>query len=259
MNKQPIALITAGASGIGRTLAEHFLSEGYRVHIGDIDSEAVDKFIRNHSGASASVVDVARVDQVDAMFEDISIRYGGLDVLVNNAGISGPVAAVEETEPSEWDRTLAVNLNGQFYCTRRAVPLLKKTGGGSIINIASNAAFFGCPQRAAYTASKWAIVGLTKTLAMELGPFGIRVNALCPCSVAGPRIEGVIERDAKTRGRSVDEIREIYQRQSSMRMFVKAEDVANMAVFLCSGKGSSISGQALGIDGHTESLANWLD
>jgi NAD(P)-dependent dehydrogenase (short-subunit alcohol dehydrogenase family) len=136
---------------------------------------------------------------------------------------------------------------------------MKKAGGGSIINIASNAALFGFPLRSAYAAAKWGLIGLTKTWAMELGPDKIRVNALCPGSVNGPRIEGVIEKDAAERGVSTDAIRDIYQRQSSMRLFVDAQDVANMALFLSSDLGATISGQAMGIDGHTEGLSNWLD
>ena len=161
-------------------------------------------------------------------------------------------------EDDDWDRTIAIDLNGQFYITRRAVPMLKQSGGGSIVNIASNAAMFGCPLRSPYTAAKWAMIGLTKTWAMELGPDNIRVNALCPGSVKGERIDRVIERDASERNMSISAIREAYERQSSMRMFVEPQDVANMALFLSSSLGSAISGQAIGIDGHTEGLANWL-
>lgn len=259
MDQAPVAVITGAATGIGRTIARKFIGEGYRVHIGDADPAAVDAFLAAERGATASVADVARVDQVDAMFDEVRRACGRLDVLVNNAGIAGPTAAIEAIEPADWERTIAVDLNGQFYCTRRAVPMLKAAGGGSIINIASNAAFFGFPLRAPYTACKWALIGLTKTLAMELGTHRIRVNAICPGSVQGPRIERVIDRDAAERGRTPDEIRAIYARQSSMRLFVSAEDVANLAFFLASAQGATISGQAIGVDGHTESLSNWLD
>jgi NAD(P)-dependent dehydrogenase (short-subunit alcohol dehydrogenase family) len=143
--------------------------------------------------------------------------------------------------------------------TRLAIPLLRQSGGGSIINMASNAAFFGFPLRSPYTASRWALIGLTKTWAMELGTDGIRVNAICPGSVSGPRIDGVIERDAASRGMSADDIRSIYLRQSSMRVFVSAEDVANLIFFLTSSRAATISGQAIAVDGHTEGLSNWLD
>jgi NAD(P)-dependent dehydrogenase (short-subunit alcohol dehydrogenase family) len=259
MNSSAVVLISGGATGIGCAIAEAFLAEGYRVHVCDADQTAVDEFLKSHSGSTASLTDVANVADVDRLFDEVAQRHGGLNVLVNNAGIAGPTAKVEDIDPADWDRTVAVDLNGQFYCTRRAVPMLKSAGGGSIINIASNVVFFGFPLRAPYTASKWAMIGFTKTLAMELGPFGIRVNAICPGSVKGERIDRVIERDARERGKSVAEIRDVYQRQSSLRTFVDAADVANLAFFLASSRGASISGQALGVDGHTESLTNWLD
>ena len=259
MDRAPVAVITGAATGIGRTIAVRFLSEGYRVHICDSDPAAIDAFRAAQPSATASLADIARVDQVDALFDEVRRAHGRLDVLVNNAGIAGPTAPVEAIEPADWERTIAVDLNGTFYCTRRAVPMLKAVGGGSIINISSNAAFFGFPLRAPYTACKWALIGLTKTLAMELGTHGIRVNAICPGSVQGPRIDRVIDRDAAERGRSPEEIRAIYARQSSMRLFVSADDVANLAFFLASAQGATISGQAIGIDGHTESLSNWLD
>ncbi len=255
----PVALITAGAAGIGRAMAEAFISQGRRVHVCDIDQGAIDAFLQANPEASATLADVADVAQVDQVFAELADRHGRLDVLVNNAGIAGPTAHVEDIETTDWDQTIAVNLNGQFYCARRSVPMLKAVRGGSIINMSSSVAFSGCPMRAAYTAAKWAVIGFTKTLAMELGPDGIRVNAICPGSVEGPRIDAVIERDAQRRGIAAEEIRDLYLRQSSLRSFISAEDVANLAVFLASDAGAKISGQALGLDGHTESLANWLD
>ena len=254
-----VALITAGAAGIGRVMAEAFNSQGCRVHVCDSDPAAIDSLLQAIPEVSATQADISNVTQVEQVFDDLTNKYGRLDVLVNNAGIAGPTAQVEDIDPAEWDQTIAVNLNGQFYCARRAVPMLKTAGGGSIINMSSNAAFFGCPLRAPYAASKWALIGFTKTLAMELGPFGIRVNAICPSSVEGERIDAVIEKDAKRRGKTAEEIRDMYLRQSSLRCFVSAEDVANLALFLASDKSARISGQALGLDGHTESLANWLD
>jgi len=255
----PVVLITAGASGIGRVMAEAFMNQGCRVHVCDIDAGAIESFLQARPQATATLADVADVAQVDKVFVELAGQHGQLNVLVNNAGIAGPTAHVEDIDPMEWDQTIAVNLNGHFYCTRQAVPMLKAAASASIINISSNAAFFGCPLRAPYVASKWALLGFTKTLAMELGPFGIRVNAICPSSVEGGRIDAVIERDAKRSGKSVEEVREMYLRQSSMRSFASAEDVANLALFLTSDKSARISGQAIGLDGHTESLMNWLD
>ncbi len=259
MGAGPVALVTGGALGIGRAIANRFAAEGWRVHVCDADPEAVRRFLAELPSCSASVADVSRVSDVDATFDEVASRYGRLDVLVNNAGVSGPTAPVEEIAPADWDRTVAVDLNGQFYCTRRAVPMIRAAGGGSIILISSSAAFFGYPLRTPYTACKWALIGFMKTIAMELGPQGIRVNAICPGSVRGPRIDGVIERDAAKRGLSAAEIRRVYERQVSLRSFVAAEDIANAAFFLASDQGAMISGQALGVDGHTEGLSNWLD
>lgn len=254
-----VIFISGGATGIGRVMARRFLRAGGTVHVADVDPQAVEQFIAEHPGTSGSVCDVGDVAQVDRAFDELQALHGRLDVLINNAGIAGPTARVEDIAPGAWERTIAVDLNGQFYCARRAVPLLRNAGGGSIICIASTAAFFGFPLRSPYAACKWAIIGFAKTLAMELGPERIRVNAICPGSVSGPRIDGVIERDAESRGMQPEEIRELYLRQTSMRTFVEAEDVAEMAYFLASPAGARISGQAIGVDGHTEGLSNWLD
>jgi NAD(P)-dependent dehydrogenase (short-subunit alcohol dehydrogenase family) len=233
-----VVLITAGAAGIGRVMAEAFIEQDFRVYVCDSDPAAIESFLQANPDAMATQADVSDVAQVAEVFEDLTTRYRRLDVLVNNVGISGPTAHVEDIKPVDWDRTIAVDLNAHFYCARQAIPLLRKSRG-SIINIASNAAFTGCPGRAPYAASKWGIIGLTKTLAMELGPDGIRVNAICPASVEGERL--------------------VYLRQSSMRTFIRADDVANLALFLASNQASKISGQAIGLDGNTETLANWLD
>jgi NAD(P)-dependent dehydrogenase (short-subunit alcohol dehydrogenase family) len=255
---EQVVMISAGAAGIGRVIAEAFLAHNCKIHICDIDDEAISDFLKTNSNASATKADISDVAQVDNVFDDLQTKYGQLDVLVNNAGIAGPTAHVADIEPADWDKTIAVNLNGHFYCTRRAIPMLKKSRG-SIISIASSVAFTGCPARAPYTASKWAIVGLNKTLAMELGPHGIRVNTICPGSVDGERVDAVIERDARSRGVTAEEIRNVYTRQSSLRTFIDAEDVANMALFLASDLSSKVSGQLIGVDGHTETLTNWLD
>ncbi len=251
-------LVTAGAGGIGRSIAETFLAHDCRVHVCDINPAVINEFqnANPNASASASLADVADLAMVDSLFDELEERYSHLDVLVNNAGISGPTVAVEAIEPDDWERTIAVNLNGQFYCARRAIPLLKKSTAGSIINISSSAGLLGCPNRAAYVASKWAVIGLTKTLAMELGPDGIRANVICPASVEGERIERVIAKDACERSMTSNQIRSAYARQTSLRRFVSAQDVANMALFLASDLGKSISGAVMSVDGHTESLSN---
>jgi NAD(P)-dependent dehydrogenase (short-subunit alcohol dehydrogenase family) len=255
----PVVFITGGATGIGRAIARRFLQAQASVHVADVDPAAVRQFLAEHPGTTGSTCDVGDPVQVDRAFDELSASHGRLDVLVNNAGIAGPTGRVEDIEPDAWQRTIAVDLNGQFYCARRAVPMLRAAGGGSIVCIASTAALFGFPLRSPYAACKWAIIGFVKTLAMELGPERIRVNAICPGSVSGPRIDGVIERDAASRGLEPRVIRDLYLRQTSMRTFVDAEDVAEMAHFLASPAGAKISGQAIAVDGHTEGLSNWLD
>jgi len=251
-----VVLVTAGASGIGRVIAKSFLAHGCHVHICDIDRPAVETFLLENPESSATVADVSDFKSVETVFSDLKKRYTQLDVLINNAGKAGPTAALEDIDPEDWDATVAVNLNSQFYFSRLAIPLIRKAGGGSIVNIASSAALFGYPNRSPYAASKWAVIGLTKTMAMESGDSGIRVNAICPGSVEGPRIERVIKKDAQERGKTVDEIREMYTRQTSLNRFIQPEEVAHMAVFLASDLGRSISGQVLSVDGHTESLSS---
>lgn len=258
-NYNKIILISGGASGIGRTIAERFLGQGDAVHICDVSAEAIDEFRSANPEASATRADIGNKDDVERVFEDLGKQRGGLNVLINNAGVAGPSAPVEETGEADWDRCIRINLSGTFYMTRRAVPLLKQQDNASIINVASTAALFGYPLRSPYAASKWAQIGLTKTWAMELGPFGIRVNAVCPTSVSGPRIEAVIRRDAEQRGLSNDEVRHVYQRHTSMRTFVTADEVADTVLFLSSRQASKISGQSVSVDGHTEGLSNWLD
>jgi NAD(P)-dependent dehydrogenase (short-subunit alcohol dehydrogenase family) len=259
MSEAKVALVTAGASGIGLAIARRFIAEGLKVHVCDISADALESLPGTLPGATGSLADVADTGQVAELFGDLERVHGRLDVLVNCAGIAGPVSRFEDIQPDDWGRTISVGLNGMFYVTRLAIPIMRRSSGGSIINIASTASLFGFPLRAPYVATKWALIGLTKTLAMELGPEQIRVNAICPGSVNGPRIEGVIERDAEKRGKSVEEIRDIWTRQVSMRCFVDAEDIAAMAWFLASPEGRYVSGQTLAVDGHTESLSSPLD
>ena len=254
-----VVLITAGAGGIGRKMAEGFIENGCRVHVCDMSQEALDSFLAEFPNAVGHLADVADATQVSALFSALREQESHLDVLVNNAGMAGPAVPVEDLAPVDWDRTLAVNLNGQFYAAREAIPMMKPRKQGVIINMCSTAALFGCPLRAAYAASKWGVMGLTKTLAMELGEWGIRVNAICPSSVAGERIDRVIQRDARERQISEEEVRRQYQNQTSLRRFVTAEEVANMALFLASGLCTAISGQAMTVDGHTETLAQLKD
>lgn len=261
MNKveHHVVLISGAGSGIGRRTAERFLERGDEVHICDISQDAVKDFLASNPGATGSVADIGNRDDVCRVFEDVGKSHDYLDILVNNAGIAGPSAPVDEHDEDGWDECIRVNLSGTFYMTRRAVPLLRRSGGGAIINISSTAALHGYPLRSAYTASKWAMTGLMKTWAMELGKEGIRVNTVCPTSVEGPRIDAVIKAEAEARGVSVEKVRDAYLRQTSMRTFVSADDVADVVLFLASDAAKKISGQSVSVDGHTEGLSNWLD
>ena len=247
-------LVTAGAAGIGKAFAETFADAGARVFLCDIDKTALDTFRAAHPKMGAVIADVADSRQVDGLFDDATVFLGGLDVLINNAGIAGPTAPVEDITITDWDRTIAVDLSGMFYCTRKAVPLLKAAGGGSIINLSSVAGRLGFPLRTPYSAAKWAVVGFTKSLAMELGPANIRVNAIQPGVVEGERIDRVISAKAKALGVSFDDFKQQLLSKVSLRRMVSPLDIANMALFLATEAGRNISGQALSVCGNVESL-----
>ena len=258
MTGQPVALISAGASGIGLACARALAEAGHRVLTLDIDSEAIARFQSEFGEGSGVVCDVADAAQVEAAFHSLVDLHQRVDLLFNNAGVAGPQQPLEDIDVTAWQSTIDTDLNSVFYLTRLVIPLMKSRRSGLILNMSSSAGRYGCPMRSAYVAAKWAAIGLVQTWAMELGPWNIRVNALCPGSVGGERIDRVIERDAAERGMTPDEIRRVYQRQSSLRDFVSPEDIAAMVCFLAGPGGRMISGQTLGIDGHTESLANWL-
>lgn len=248
------AIVTAGGAGIGRTIAETLVSHGATVHVCDVSTDALDALRREHPEVLSKRVDVSDSVQVDRYVSEAVEALRGLDVLVNNAGIAGPTARVEEIDPSEWDRTVAVNLSGQFYCARAAVPHLRKSENAAIINMSSVAGRLGYPFRTPYAASKWGIIGLTQSLAKELGPDGIRVNAILPGVVEGSRIDGVIEARANATGKTFEETRAMYLEAVSLRRMVGPQDVADMVLFLCSPAGRNVSGQSLSVCGNVETL-----
>jgi NAD(P)-dependent dehydrogenase (short-subunit alcohol dehydrogenase family) len=242
-------LVTAGAAGIGHAIANTFLEHGARVHVCDVDEAALSRLKRELPSVTQTRADVSLRDDVDRLFDDVGRELGGLDVLVNNAGIAGPTAKVEDIRPEDWERCIAVDLNGMFYCTRRAMPMIKAAGGGSIVNLSSIAGRLGFPLRTPYAAAKWAVVGFTESLAAEAGPDGVRVNCIQPGVVEGERVERVIEAKAKGLGISNEEMRGRLLQSVSLRTAVSAQDVANTALFLATEAGRHISGQSISVCG----------
>ena len=238
-------LITAGASGIGRAMGEAFSEAGFEVWVTDVDTSTLADLPKTWHGRQANATD-------EAAMADVIAQMGSIDVLCANAGIAGPTAAIENVALDDFRACVSVNLEGAFIAAKHAAPLMKAEQSGSIVITSSTAGLYGYPNRAPYAAAKWAMIGLMKTLAMELGPFGIRANAICPGSVEGPRMEGVLAREAAAKGMTRDQVYEGYASGTSMRSFVEARDVANMAVFLGSDGARLVSGQVIAVDGHTE-------
>lgn len=247
-------LITAGCAGLGRAMAEHFLAAGDRVAVCDIDPAAVDGFRQAHPRAIAEVVDVTDAPALDAFLARVEQGFGGIDVVCANAGTGGPAGRIESLEVEDWRACVDVNLTGAFLTCRWAARVMRAQKSGLIVLTSSTAGLFGYPLRAPYAASKWAIVGLTKTLAMELGPDGVRVNAICPGAVEGDRMDRVVAMEAIASGRSEDEVRALYVKGVSLRSWVSAEEVADTVLWLASPQARKISGQIVAIDGHTETL-----
>lgn len=252
-------LITAGASGIGLAMAQAFSAAAATVMVCDADEAALQRLRLDLPGIATCQADVSNEGDVERLFHELDRQLGGLDVLVNNAGIAGPTGPIESLQLAEWQRTLEVNLTGQFLCIRSAVPRLRlasrQHGDACIINLSSAAGHLGMPGRSPYSASKWAVVGLTKTLAIELGADGIRVNAILPGAVDGPRIQSVIAAKAESSGRSVDDVARAYVSQAALGRLATPQDIAHMAVFAASAWARHVSGQELVVDGFTQALS----
>jgi NAD(P)-dependent dehydrogenase (short-subunit alcohol dehydrogenase family) len=247
-------LVTAGAGGIGLEIARAFVREGAKVHVCDVDRPGLEALAKSDPKLTWSICDVADRTQVAHLFDDALKALGGLDCLVNNAGIAGPTGRVEEINPEDWDRCLAVDITGQFNCVRLAVPHLKQSKNASIMNLSSQAGKHGFPLRSAYAAAKWGVIGFTKTIAMELGPFGIRANALLPGLVAGDRIRRVIEAKAQQRGVSFKEQEAHMMQFASLKEYVTPQQLADMVVYAASPRGRTISGQSLSVCADTNML-----
>lgn len=247
-------VVTAGASGIGRAIANMLAAHGARVHICDIADDFLDEFAAAHPRAGVTKADVSREADVDRLFDEAGEKLGGLDALINNAGVAGPTGPVEDLDPAAWRHCIDVGLTGQFLCVRRATPMLKENGGGSIVGMASVAGKYGYAFRTPYSSAKFGIIGLCQSLAKELGPRNIRVNAILPGIVEGPRIENVIRNRAEQVGVSYEAMEKEYLDKTSLRRMVTADDVAATILFLLSDAGRNLSGQSIAVDGNVETL-----
>lgn len=247
-------LVTAGASGIGAAIAARLLSEGAKVQICDIDDELLAVFSKRFPQAHIFKTDVSDEGACKALITEATANLGGLNALVNNAGIAGPTGGIDEIDPAEWRRCLDVCLTGQFLCTHFSVPLIRQAGGGAIINMSSAAGKHGYAFRTPYSAAKFGVIGLTESLAKELGPDNIRVNAILPGVVDGPRMQAVIRDRAAQIGVEYDEMEAEYLAKVSLGRMVTAADVAGTVAYLLSPDGRNISGQSIAVDGNVETL-----
>lgn len=245
-------VITAGANGIGWAIAQAFLEQGAKVHLSDVDAETLQQRVAENDNVTSSAGDVSSADDVAQLVRDVREQLGGVDVLVSNAGISGPTAPVEDYDPDGWDAVVTVNLDGSFNVVRQFVPLLKESDSGSVLVMSSLAGRFGYPNRIAYSTTKWGLVGFTRTLSQELGPYGVTVNSIHPGAVNGPRIDRVFEGRAQQSGRTVEEEKELALANQSVKAFTEPADIGALAVFLAGPHARTISGQQISIDGDSK-------
>ena len=249
-------IISAAGDGIGFTISKLIVQNGGKVYLTDIDQQKINKIKHNNKFKNkifANQLDANNYNQVRKYFLSLS-HLKKIDGLINNVGIAGPTKYIKKITNEEWQNTIETNLNSHFFFTKFAIPFLKRNQPGSIINFSPTAGLFGFPQRAPYAASKWAIIGLTKSLAIELGKYKIRVNAICPGSVEGDRMKRVIKAKAKLLKVSPKKLKKEFESMTSIRSFVSKEDIASMAVYLLSNNSINISGQAIAVDGHTERM-----
>lgn len=253
-------LVTGAGRGMGKVVAEGFIKNGARVHVCDTDESRLAEFKRQFPAVGTSVVDISDPEQVDRLFSDVESGLAGLDILMNNVGTGSARGPVEDISIEAWNRTMAINVNGAFYVLRKAVPLLKTAGGGSIVLNASTSGLMGDPHSSAYAASKFAVIGIVKSLAIELGGHGIRVNSICPGPVYSTRQEETLKARASAQGTTVAEQRERYFMNYALSLslptVIDPEDIANMVLFVCSASGARITGQSLSVDGDTQTLVD---
>lgn len=250
-------LISGGAAGLGRAIARGFLDRGAFVHVLDKDADALDA-LRREAGPELTghAVDMGEPQAVEDAVASAGERLGGFRALINNVGIAGPTGPMESLDVAAWQACLNINLNSAFYALRAVLPAMKSAGAGAIVNIASTAGLYGYALRTPYAASKWALIGLTKSLALELGPHNIRVNAVCPGSIAGPRMDRVIAAEAVATGTSEASVRAGYAGQSAMGRFIDAEEIADTVLYLCSNAAARVNGQVIAVDGYSETAGS---
>jgi NAD(P)-dependent dehydrogenase (short-subunit alcohol dehydrogenase family) len=246
-----VALVTGGGKGIGRAIALLFAGEGARVVVNGTDQEAIEAVTKEITAGGGQALcyqaDIASEEAVKQMVETTLTQFGKLDILVNNSGIAGPTAPVVNMDIEEWDRTMAVNLTGAMLCAKYALPNMIERQSGAVINITSVGGLGGYALRSPYCASKWAMIGLSKTIALEVGQYGITSNAIAPGPVRGPRIDGVIKNRAQEMGRTVEEVEREYMGMTTLKRMVENEDIAAMALFLASDEGRNITGEVINI------------
>lgn len=249
-------VISASADGIGWAIAQYCMKNGATVYLSDINSEKL-SLLKNHKNYNKTLfVKNVKANDSESVLKyslELSNHISSIDGLINNVGISGPTGKIEDLKIEDWKNTIDVNINSHFYFSKYFIPLLKKNGG-SIINLSSTAGIFGFPLRTPYAASKWATIGLTKSLAMELGKFNIRVNAVCPGSVSGDRMQRVIKAKSQTMGISENELQRDFESMTSLNTFVDKDDISNIIIFLLSDEAKNISGQIMTVDGNTERM-----
>ena len=247
-------LITGGGAGIGAGLARRFAKEGDRIALCDADAGAVAQMQAEFPDAICAHADVTSETDMTAFLDQVETEWGGIDVVCANAGTGGPAGRIEDLKYDEWQSCLSVNLDGCFLTCRWASRLMRAQKAGLIVITSSTAGLFGYPLRSPYATAKWGLIGLTKTLASELGPDGVRVNAICPGAVEGDRMERVLAMEAASSDKSIDELRETYVKGTSMRTWVTIDDLTDMVMFLASPAAGKISGQIIAVDGHTETI-----
>ena len=244
-------IISAGASGIGLAITKVCLNRGATVFLSDINEKFINKLKKSNKSKKLHIFkcDASDEDQVKNLFERIKKRTSKIDCAINNVGIAGPTATFEKISLTDWEKTLRTNVISHFLFTKLSIPMIKKNKGGSIINISSDAGVMGFPLRSPYAASKWAVIGITKTLAMELGKYKIRVNTILPGTIKGDRMIRVVRDKANFLKISKKKVEKEFLSMSSMRSWIYEDDIGKMCSFLISDDALRISGQIIGVNG----------